>query len=351
MEHQDSLVLDPSLAPLLLLESSHGGGAETESCSSHGAVVADETTEETTDDDGAVFLYRIPKRQLLPATSGFFDYLLNSDTSWITPQGWVLMVDPSTRAASLRDPFTSRTVRLPSDQERLLPASDGYTRCLLSTHQPADPGCVVLVIHLKDPVLWYCGSSAGDSRWLRYEHQSELIAKDFVSWAMGRLTAAGGKFYTFLEQDNKLVALEFSPGPIFSTTHAAVITAPWPPGFYQAGLVESCGDLFVVRFSFERSCCLRTMDIYVYKLVSSRNAWVKVDKLGDTRVFFFGRDMEMFGASMAADDEVGLKANCIYFTRDHDKGLYVYDTMTWSKEPPPYTTLDGTFQILQRLYF
>jgi len=39
-------------------------------------------------------------------------------------------------------------------------------------------------------------------------------------------------------------------------------------------------------------------------------------------VFFFGKGT--VGASMAAD-EVGLKANCIYFTNEDDKGLYVYD--------------------------
>lgn len=51
---------------------------------------------------------------------------------------------------------------------------------------------------------------------------------------------------------------------------------------------------------------------------------MKVAALGDNRVFFSARDKDEFGASMAAD-EVGLKANCIYFTLEDDKGLYVHD--------------------------
>ena len=71
-ETQDSPPLDPSLAPILVFGSGHGGAEAGE--------------EATTSNDGtAGFLYSIPKWQLLPAAAGFA--YLNSDASWITPQG------------------------------------------------------------------------------------------------------------------------------------------------------------------------------------------------------------------------------------------------------------------------
>lgn len=90
MENQDSPPLDPSLAPALLFELPGHGGAEAG------------VETKTTADDTCRFLYSIPKRRLLLARG--FDYL-NSDTTWITPQGWVLVLDAITRDASLRDPL------------------------------------------------------------------------------------------------------------------------------------------------------------------------------------------------------------------------------------------------------
>ncbi|CAL5081298.1 unnamed protein product [Urochloa decumbens] len=312
--------LDPSLAPLLLFGPAHGGAEARE--------------EKTAAADDAMFVYSIPKRQLLPPAAGL-GFLNSNNVQWITPQGWVLTLDPSTRDAALRDPFTSHTVCLPQDRESLLPTTTEDTRCLLSTRQPTGPGCVVLVIHLKCPVLWHCsipaeGSGGGiSSSWSRHEYPHELIAGDrgIAMWVVGMLTAARGKFYTCVFADDyKLLTLELSPaaGPVFSTAARAVPT-PWLPGCFRVRVVESCEDLYAVRFSLDPVRGREVEDIYVYKLVmsSAENAWVKVDELGDGRVFFLGKGD--FGASMAADGELGLEANCIYFTNENDKGLYVYD--------------------------
>jgi hypothetical protein len=154
------------------------------------------------------------------------------------------------------------------------------------------------VVHREDPVLWYC--SPGGSQWFRHEYPSGLIASDhdIAMRAMRKLPAARGKFYAHVFEDDKLVTLEFSPGPIFSSTH--VVITPWLSGLFQTRLIESCGDLFVLRISFEPFRCQGVMEIYVYKLVLSNNAWVKVAALGDNRVFFSARDKDEFGASMAA---------------------------------------------------
>ena len=95
-------------------------------------------------------------------------------------------------------------------------------------------------------------------------------------WDMSMLTAARGRFYTSVVSDDRLVTLEFSPAgrPVFSIPRAAI--TPWLSGCFRVGLVESRGDLFAVRFSLELARGKGVVDIFVYKLVFSDNAWVEV---------------------------------------------------------------------------
>ncbi|XP_062198800.1 uncharacterized protein LOC133901446 [Phragmites australis] len=256
IEQQDSPpLLDPSLAPLMLFDAGRDGGEPEE------------------ENGGARLVYSIPKRRLLLARE--LDRFID-DVTWITPQGWMLMLDPATRTVSLLDPFTSRRVHLPPDLDSLVASSDN-TRCVMSTHRLTDPGCIMLVIHLTDPVLCYC--RPGGSWWFRHEYRLELLVvddcfdRDSIIGAVVRLTAVGGRFYT--HWDDKLGTLEFSSDPTLSCSH--VVDRWIPAGYYlRAFQVESCGDLF------------------------------------------------RFGVSMSAD-KVGLKANCIYFMNQDDKGLYVYN--------------------------
>ncbi|GJM98903.1 hypothetical protein PR202_ga15955 [Eleusine coracana subsp. coracana] len=113
------LPLDPSLAPVLLFDCGRGGV----------------DPEEATDDVDARLVYSIPKEQLLLARG--LDTIIDN-MSWITPQGWVMTLDPATRDVSLHDPFTSRIVRLPPDPDFLVESSED-TRCIMSTSQPTDP--------------------------------------------------------------------------------------------------------------------------------------------------------------------------------------------------------------------
>lgn len=195
----------------------------------------------------------------------------------------------------------------------------------MSTRRPTDPGCVVLVIHVTDPVLCYC--RPGGSRWFRHQYRPELLVTDdrfgrdhIIDKVARHTTAVSGRFYTYW--DDKLATLEFSPDPTLSTTR--VVGMPLPPACYNSEhcLVESCGDLFMVLFcGTSVGGDLHTLDVEVQKLEWSRSAWVKVTALGSSRVFFIG---DQFGVSLSAD-EFGLKENCIYFWYDDDKGLYVYD--------------------------
>lgn len=298
VENEDSPPpLDPSLAPVLLFDVEAG-------------------------DDDARSLYSIPKKRALQAT-GFGRFV--ADAHWVTPQGWVLTLDPGSRDVSLRDPFSSRMVHLPPDPEGLLDSQT--TRCLLSTHRPrdGDPACVVLVVHRKVPVLYYC--RPGGDRWFQHEYQTEIIHDDpdISVKVMERLTAVGGsRFLGHLLVDEKVVTLDISPEPTLTVAHAA--NSPWPVGCSQirSWKVESCGDLFTVRFCYTALCDKRVSRIQVDRLDWSSNAWVReAAGLGVNRAFFISTGQ--FGVSMAAH-EVGLEPNCIYFTEKDDKGLYVHDT-------------------------
>ncbi|CAL5074471.1 unnamed protein product [Urochloa decumbens] len=290
--------LDPTLAPVLLFDYAGGAGGGEAS-------------------DGRL-LYSIPTRRSLLARGArrFID-----DVNWVTPQGWVLTLDPATRDASLMDPFTSRKVSLPPDTDSIV-AGSGSTRCFLSTPTPADEGCVVLAVHLTDPVLCYC--HPGGSRWFRHEYRPEDVDADGAVGAMALLTGAGaGRFHTYLSTPtNKLATLELLPEPVLTTTR--VVNRPCSTGccYIKYWKLESCGELFMVRFCYSRLSDKRVSRVEVQRLDWSTSAWVKVTELGVNRVFFVR--WGQFGASMAAD-ELGLKGNCVYFTLNGDKGLYVYN--------------------------
>ncbi|CAL5064561.1 unnamed protein product [Urochloa decumbens] len=259
--------LDPTLAPVLMFYCGRGGA----------------DPEEEGDVGSARLVYSIPKRQLLLA--GEVD-LLFDDVNWVTPQGWMLTLDPATRATSLRDPFTSRAIALPPDTGGLLAGSD-ETTCVISTPTPADPSCVVLVIHLTNPVLCYC--RPGGTRWLRHEYRPELLVTD-DHLDRDKIIHAGG---------------EPHHGRLGQVPHV---------------LVRQGGDPRVLAGGAGANSTIRHRDLE--KLEWSSGAWVKAGDLGSNRVFFISEDQ--FGASLPAD-EFGFKENCIYFCNNYDKGLYVYD--------------------------
>ncbi|CAN6174205.1 unnamed protein product [Urochloa humidicola] len=260
--------LDPTLAPVLLFDYG-GAGAGGEA-------------------SDARLVYSVPTRRSLLArgASRFID-----DVNWVTPQGWVLTLDPATRDASLMDPFTSRKVSLPPDTENVV-AGSGSTRSFLSTPTPADEGFVVLVVHLTDPVLCYC--RPGGSRWFRHEYRPEEVDAEDRKGAIGDMAhmlpgAGAGRFHAYLSTPtDKLVTLEFSPSLEPTLTTTRVVNRPCPTGccYVRYLKLESCGELFMVRFCYSRLSDKRVSRVEVQRLDWSTSAWVKVTGLGVNRVFF-----------------------------------------------------------------
>jgi hypothetical protein len=214
----------------------------------------------------------------------------------------------------LLNPLTLERISLHIDQDNLLHGI-GNSRCLLS-HMPADPDCVVLLLDLKNKVFYYC--RPGGSQWLKHEHEHGSL--------MISITTVGGKFCSHKSSTIcQIMTLEFSPNPTFKTRDL-VMRNRMPTGYTMADfrIIECQGELFIVIFCHPLLCFRKITQIVVRKLDSSTGAWLDVDTIGDTTVFFVD-NARYYGASFDAR-QVGLgNGNCIYFLTYEDKALYLYD--------------------------
>uniref|UniRef100_A0A0E0CUU5 KIB1-4 beta-propeller domain-containing protein n=1 Tax=Oryza meridionalis TaxID=40149 RepID=A0A0E0CUU5_9ORYZ len=243
---------------------------------------------------------------------------------WTTPQGWMLLVHPSTRDTFLWNPLTRARVALPPERDNLEELQPD-ARCVLS-HAP---GCVVLIADLEETVLWHCRPGAG-GRWLRHEYDDHVVSPDVsISYSMSMLTTVGGRFYSVdhLQKQFLVVALEFSPvdgAPQF-TAVATNDTEQTPAGHSTTVFraVESDGELFLVAMYYVKPRDRVASKISVLKLDLLKRAKVEVMSTLGERSFFLAASSK-FGASVRAK-QVGLKENCIYYLKPYDKGLYVYD--------------------------
>lgn len=267
--------LDPSLAPLLLFDDQHDGEAS---------------------DDDTIFLYSIPKRQLLGRRAD------------------LLMLHLESQGSFLWNPTTLERISLPPDQENLLQAAQS-SRCLLSL-KPTDPDCVVLVADLAHELIYYC--HAGGNQWFEHEHEH---GKSFKAG----LTTLGGKFYAydFYHEHGQIVTLEFLPYPAFSTRGLLEDISPVGYTMFDCCILECRGELFALSVCYHGISSRHIARIVVHKLDISKGAWLKVDTLGDM-VFFFD-NCRGYGASFDALQLCLRKRDCIYFLMSDDKALYVYD--------------------------
>ncbi|KAJ4973766.1 hypothetical protein NE237_006940 [Protea cynaroides] len=90
----------------------------------------------------------------------------------------------------------------------------------------------------------------------------------------------------------------------------------------QTYMVESYGEVFVIKKSCWEVYKPRVRYFDIYKVNFSTGDWEKVENLGD-RAFFI--DTSNFYCLSCLVAESRIKKNSIYFTGMYDKGLYMYD--------------------------
>uniref|UniRef100_A0A0D9XDC1 KIB1-4 beta-propeller domain-containing protein n=1 Tax=Leersia perrieri TaxID=77586 RepID=A0A0D9XDC1_9ORYZ len=321
-----------NLAPLLLFNRHHDNGTSP----SGKANDADEATS------SSLFLYSIPKGQPLTCTSAVAAVLGDAHHRyWVTPQGWLLVLNRGSRNTFLFNPLTLQMINLPRDDNgsllHLSSTEEISSKCLLS-QTPTDPACVVLLVDLTDTVFHYCYTSG--TQWVEHVYRTQIQtdrSNSEVAGLMGSLTAIGGnnnRFHAYLFDDS--VTLDFSPDHHHhhpTLTLAPLDIFPWPPGHGTLDhvFVELRGEWLCLSFCHPLFT-QKVAKVVVHRVDVEKGAWVKVDALGDDAVIF---------ASVAR--RLGLEGNRVYFVASDDKALYLHDMergSTVMHDPAPHVEDD-----------
>uniref|UniRef100_A0A0D9V1Y2 KIB1-4 beta-propeller domain-containing protein n=1 Tax=Leersia perrieri TaxID=77586 RepID=A0A0D9V1Y2_9ORYZ len=246
------------------------------------------------------FISAAEKKPITDGTTGLPSELLlgvNATVICATPLGWILVRESAGGSTYLLDPQSRR-----QDNKIQLPPLAGieddvlmFSNCLL-TDQPNSPaGCVVLVVHPIDPVIWYHHMGTTSSEWIRHEYDIGIQGDDHETCKVliVPIAACHGKFY-FKCYFDEIVVLDFCPGPVFTSLKLdGAGLRDGGTGRIQVFLLESDGELYMV---------------HVYRMDFSEQRWCLVDDLGD-RAFFVAP--WYFGASCLAG-KYGIQKNCVY---------------------------------------
>ncbi|KAL5204296.1 hypothetical protein ABZP36_009167 [Zizania latifolia] len=191
------------------------------------------------DDEPLTNIYSVAQQKHYALTPDMKD-------NWIvpTPQGWVLLVDPDSFAASLKNPITDEAISLP-------PLTSDFPEkeclCLLSDKPTAaGAGCTVILMSELDSMMWFC--HIGGSEWTKHRYDIGNNNSDGGPCTAASIVAHKGKFYYSL--CGRLGVLEFSPQPVFTWLMPKFsLVFPNHDGATTIGvgsLVESSGELFLV---------------------------------------------------------------------------------------------------------
>ncbi|KAK9044136.1 hypothetical protein V6N11_072453 [Hibiscus sabdariffa] len=251
--------------------------------------------------------------------------------------GWLFQVAWDYSACLLLNPQTMEKIHLPRPPER-------FHQCAISS-APNDPNCVVSLYrycseedHFRNKFI-YC--RPGESAWTivrikkprvvnsNSDNQQELrsLIKDRIT----NLSGCQGKIYGLLFPDI-LVEVNFNP-----TFHVKLVktdvghqvllpssTSSIGINEYTIYMVESQGDLFVIRMNFRGFTMRRhpnkVTEVEVFKLDFTRKIWERVGNLSGNMAFFCYRDG--FCVSCSSMEESKRKGNSIYcigcFSKEED---------------------------------
>lgn len=227
--------------------------------------------------------------------------LLAKNVCTATPQGWVLLTvpSPSTAKAWLWNPQTGDKLSLPDiGEEHVIPGDS--CNCLLSHKNVADPGCVVVLVDLTEPNLWFCRVD-GSSGWMHYSYHigDYAIPPEYrppTKKVISSVAALQGKLY-FISSSKDMCTIDFlsSPDPGIPEFHYFdVRTVDFPEGMNSGAcwLVESQEELFQVCICFLGFDPDKIGAIHVYKMdFSKEQAWCRVHDIGDSVFLLPGADI------------------------------------------------------------
>uniref|UniRef100_A0A0D3FPR5 KIB1-4 beta-propeller domain-containing protein n=1 Tax=Oryza barthii TaxID=65489 RepID=A0A0D3FPR5_9ORYZ len=204
---------------------------------------------------------------------------LTNTNSWVTPHGWILVLDTASTATFLQNPHDSTDkIQLP------------HRTCTAVPHvcSPASP----------DPWLCRLGPSLG---WQGPREGADMLDRQ-------------GKFY-FNGGFESIGVLEFSPSPTFSCIAIIdpIIGGLGVMGMASLYMVESLDELYMVCQMYDSD--MKTIyDVTVYRMDFLKQQWCIAEDIGG-RAFLVASCY--FGASRSAD-ECGLEKDCVYsiFARD-----------------------------------
>ncbi|KAM0823483.1 hypothetical protein ACQ4PT_070821 [Festuca glaucescens] len=298
----------------------------------------------TQTDDEPLTQYSISSKALSPVA---FDELRRY-RCFVTPQGWVLALDPASCQTFLCRPQDGERIQLPP-KEQGFPES---CKCLLSDMPGAASGSSVVVFDLDDNEMWVC--KIGATNWDSHRYEPSMFVKgripQLTNIAMGHgIAAVGGRIYFELTaREMGVIDFNGKEGLKLDTIEVDMVDLPLSIRMASMYLVESSGELFLVVIFFDGENVHKIANHAVYKMDFSEPKWCEVDEIGADRVFLLGGDrlgISCFGASCSAGDH-GLGGNCIYFLNHvpttTKSFLHVIDLKTGTEEARrPFITHNG----------
>ncbi|XVF79849.1 hypothetical protein PTKIN_Ptkin15bG0023100 [Pterospermum kingtungense] len=185
-----------------------------------------------------------------------------------------------------------------------------YIKCIL-TAAPKEPRCWVVFLIENQPLVLFC--RPGDKKWIpcwyaKYEKvEFDHILHDAIT--------CDGKLYGFNSRMGNMSQLVLGLGHHELQFKSYSSWLPLNSSLKKEQLVDSCGQVFVVRRK-------SMLDISVYTMDFSQNKWEKVSDLGCDRNFVLIGDY----STSFSSTEVGFGAgNTIYFTeKDDNESLYSF---------------------------
>ncbi|KAM7469657.1 hypothetical protein LguiA_007840 [Lonicera macranthoides] len=238
--------------------------------------------------------------------------------------GWMVLAGMYSDDCCLFNPTTGEKILLPPLEITL-----EYHACVLSL-PPSDPCCTLLFITNSEDdegvvSLRFCRPTMG--RVVHWVQQQFKLEDDRIQSAM----YYNGKIYAITYFSKEIFTFEVSDDNNAVPTIRKIgmhkkIPRPLLPEAYviDKNLVESCGELYVVKIYMDELMPREIKDMEVFKLDCNKKVWLRVESLGD-RAFLLGPNCCTSCYASARESKYGIVRNTIYFTMENDTSLYAMD--------------------------